>query len=371
MKTQRLLVEFCLVCGLVGCRTQSTAIPVRAPSAADSLVLYEAELKLVADDSWSSSERARLRQLLQQGYPALIEIYGPPSSGGSVTIRKTSQSHSGIKAGLHHEKGGRLVLRIEDSISLSEQALQFPSILSHELAHRFHGQSMIVLSQSVGSPRKDGALKIFLHSAIEEGMAQAASNILTRQLGYPFDETHPFQISAEFNKKAFRFKRLQSNQPLYPIRLNLAAWAFEQWERRYPGFLKRFNLALYTLPAAKRPIAYQTCWQVAERLTPGAAAWFKSQEVFRSAMSIGPILYVVGDQYRAGAGLYRREPSGAETLLVGEIVRVTIQVGSRIAINQNFTTNDEGVVPIPFDRPAVQYKITARWRDKADTFTYP
>lgn len=365
------LVAIAWICLLSGWQSKPTPRPLTGPPIPTAPILYQAELTIKADPAWTPSEQNRLRQILRQAYPALVKLYGKPSAKGIVTLKKSQGVVSSLGTSILNDKRGRLSVRIDDYIKLSGEAVEFPSLLVHELGHRFHGQSMVIMARSPKS-QLDGLKTLYIHTAVEEGMAQAISNIVSRQLGYPADKSHAFQIGPGFNKAALSFYHIDASESLYGIRMNLAAWAFEQWENRHPGFLRRFNRALYALPPANRPLDYPTGWRVADQVTPGAAKWFTSQAIFTFNPPPGPFLYVIGDQKLAGIGLYNRGQNGAEKPLVGEKVMVTIRVGKKIVAERAFVTDDAGVIPIHFDdAPAKLYAITARWRDKVDTFSYP
>ncbi len=364
---------FVLLCLLVGC-DRSSQVQSKAPVTIKSIepinrVLLDDSLddrlKLVADPNWSGEECDQLRAIVAGAYPALVDLYDSPSEGGKVEVKRKIGNRSSNEQAICVTKDEVVVTQIR-TINLSVDALKQPSIFVHELAHRFHGRWIIHYSEK---PRlvHGGVIHPF-HEAVEEGMAQAASNIVARRRRYPPDDTQAFAINAGFNKATFQFRdRLNRNVALYPIRLNLAAWAFERWEAKHPGFLKRFNAKLYR---RKQPITYATCWSIAEAITPSAKAWFTSQRIFSRNVKTGDFLYVVGTDEKVGIGLFRRTSNGDEKPLVNEQVGVAITLGGQTSLN-TYPTNNDGVINISFDQPSAAYTVTVRWNAQTDRFAYP
>ncbi len=279
-----------IVAALAGCQGPSST-PPSAPAPVANRTMLTEKITLVADQAWSAEECDRLRQLASNIYPSLVQLYGEPSEAGTITILRQTGSESTNQMNISVEDDGQVVVAPVKVMSLSTDVFDYPSIMVHELAHRFHGRFVVQCSKPP-KPNANGVV-IYFHDAVEEGMAQAAADLVAKQKGFPPDKTHVLQVDAGFNKSAFQFHQELEGGSLYPIRLNLAAWAFTRWEENHPGFLLKLNHELYRLPP---PLNYGDCWKSAEKVTPGASRWFNSQYIFNSQVKTGEFLFLVGER---------------------------------------------------------------------------
>ncbi len=331
------------------------------------------DLAIVPDSSWTPAEAQQINKIVNDVYPRLVNWYGRPSERGTLTLHKVSGATSTNTQEFHLDMQGVMHVEANHTITISSEVMEYPSILVHELAHFFHGRRQLFY---YAPPRKlPNGVQIFRHEGLEEGMAQAAALRIGAELGYPKTKTEVFEIEPSgFNKPELGFVSIFTSdtfglKALYPIRVNVAAAAVLWWEANHPGFVKRFNEALYALPESRLPLSIQgDCVDIGEQITPGFASWFKDQAIFNPTARRGPAICVIGDNDGVGVILFNRTDL-KETPLVDQ--KVTVILKSRVLqLTKTYSTNEDGIVIMRFSKKEGHYHAEVRWGELSDTFDW-
>lgn len=326
--------------------------------------LYRGDLIIKASSEWTASECDKLRAILKQSYPLLEQYYGKPSRKGVVTLKKVHGGTSQQSQRFEVTKD-RIVVSGSNEIELSNEVIEFPVLIVHELAHRFHDRFMIFLAKP---PKRqpDGSVRFAIHDPIEEGMAHAVSELVRKKLNYGHPRTHEFELSSGFNKPQITYAgNIEVSDTTYPIRIELAGWTINQWQAKHPGFMNQCNQGLYRL--GNVPVTTGQFVAIAEKVTPGFKKWFVKQHIFQRTTQPGYYLYVVGDSRRGGIVLYARMPNGSEKPMAGEPIKITFEFEG-FTQRREARTNERGLVPIELDKVIKRYRLTASWKDLTDTF---
>jgi hypothetical protein len=204
-----------------------------------------------AYNGWSTADRNRLQTFLNQAYPVLVNIYGPPASTATLTINAGGFSTS-LEGGEFtiDQDTGALSLTVEPLPADFEtgDSSHYGNNLLHLVLHAFHAPYLMG------------------YDAWEEGMARAAALVASTLLNPDYDPTYDFSylltIYDYLNQPALSnatFFPAQGDWLMGTWRIGMAtsAWLKIYAERPYPqtSVFAELNAQYYAAVAANPAVA--------------------------------------------------------------------------------------------------------------------
>jgi hypothetical protein len=245
--------------------------------------------------SWDLTRTARIHGFLDRMLPILRDVYGPPATSITVTLRRNLKYT--ISA---------VFVPDTDEIQGGDT---FPAqLLAHEFAHAWRNDRLL----------SSGALWQFdpTFSGYEEAFAHAIGyevlnlfvqrhpdfNLGARAFGSSMEWDYDFQNVPELRNTDFWSD--QGGMLLSWTRYETAAAAIAKIEREYPGFYRAFNAAFFArLNAAPRltmtnAVITDLIAQVAPVIEGlPAGTWLSQQHVFASRIVTGPKVWSFVQRY--------------------------------------------------------------------------
>jgi len=204
-----------------------------------------------AFNGWSAADQNKLQTFLNQAYPVLVNLYGPPAGTATLTINAGNYTTS-LEGGEFTINGdtGALSLTVEPLPAdfATGDSSHYGNNLLHLVLHAFHAPNLMG------------------YDAWEEGMARAAALVASTLLDPDYDPTYDFSylltIYDYLNQPAL------SNSTFFPaqgdwlmgtwrIGMATSAWLKMYAERPYPqpSVFAELNAQYYTAVAGNPEVA--------------------------------------------------------------------------------------------------------------------
>gem|GEM_PF-4516398 len=250
------------------------------------------------DDPWEESDADVLRRAVEDFYPVIESVYGPPAFAITVNVRKDPSI--GL-SGEYSPRTKEILLR--DATQLD--------VLCHEMIHAFRDEYMLSIS------------------SFEEGMARAVEvEVFNRLPDYTFwNENHRYLYDVYYEGLNKQMMGSQTGNfdyasPFLLLRYDLTGYAWAKVFLENPGFFIEFNRMLFE-EAARNPSilsdlsALKELASSAQPIVEGKpfAAWYEQQGIFDPHPGEGHFLYT--NISTLTIYYFSRDLAGSERMIAG------------------------------------------------------